>query len=407
MDILDRFLHYVSFSTNSDEESDTCPSSQKQWALISDLEKELRELGLSNVKTDEHGYTYAFVPGKGTLKNAPCLGFIAHVDTSPAANDQNIRPRVIAYEGGDIELGVNADGHKVVTRLDTFPILKDFVGKHLVITDGTTLLGADDKAGVAEIVTLAERLLTDPAITDHRPVAIAFTPDEEIGRGADLFDVKGFPAETAYTIDGGLLGEIEYENFNAAGVTLKINGVNVHPGSAKNVMKSALIMAQEWMNLLPAAETPAHTEGYEGFYHLCSVNGDETLTVIKMIVRDHDRAKFEERKAFVEKTVAYMNAKWGENSFDLDMKDSYYNMKEKIEPDHLDLIENAKRAFTECGATPHIMAIRGGTDGARLSFEGLPCPNLSVGGFGFHGVHEAACVEDMQTMVEVMLKLCR
>ncbi|MBQ6022964.1 MAG: peptidase T, partial [Clostridia bacterium] len=284
-----------------------------------------------------------------------------------------------------------------------FPNLKAYTGKHLIVTDGTTLLGADDKAGVAEIVTALETLLQSPGIR-RKNVAVAFTPDEEIGRGTDNFDLSAFRAKEAYTVDGGTLGELEYECFNAAAATLTVKGVNIHPGSAKNKMKNAALMAADFISRMPAAQTPAHTEGYEGFYHLCEMKGDESNAALKWIVRDHDREKFERRKAFMQKLTDYMNEVYG-GGFTLTLKDSYYNMRELIEDGHMDLIENAKAAFEKAGVTPKIVAIRGGTDGAMLTYKGLPCPNLSVGGENFHGVHEFACVEDMETMVRVIVRL--
>ena len=397
MDIRERFLTYVSFYTTSDEDSETSPSTMRQKALSEHIASELRALGVDNAFANDFGYVYAFLPANCETNQKP-LGLIAHVDTAPAAPGENIKPRVIDYRGGDIELG-----NGIITREKDFPNLKAYTGKHLIVTDGTTLLGADDKAGVAEIVTALETLLQSPGIR-RKNVAVAFTPDEEIGRGTDNFDLSAFRAKEAYTVDGGTLGELEYECFNAAAATLTVKGVNIHPGSAKNKMKNAALMAADFISRMPAAQTPAHTEGYEGFYHLCEMKGDESNAALKWIVRDHDREKFERRKAFMQKLTDYMNEVYG-GGFTLTLKDSYYNMRELIEDGHMDLIENAKAAFEKAGVTPKIVAIRGGTDGAMLTYKGLPCPNLSVGGENFHGVHEFACVEDMETMVRVIVRL--
>ena len=396
MDITSRFLKYVSFYTASDEDSPTQPSTARQKALASYLAEELRGLGIENAYADGTGNVYAYLPSNCGSEDA--LGLIAHMDTSPAAPGENVKPRVIEYAGGDIVLGGDT-----VTGEATFENLKNYVGKHLIVTDGTTLLGADDKAGVAEIVTAAEYLLAHPEIK-RRPLAIAFTPDEEIGRGTDAFDLAAFRAKQAYTLDGGTLGELEYECFNAAAATVRVRGVNIHPGSAKDKMKNAALMAADFISRMPAAETPAHTEGYEGFYHLCEMKGDENEAVLKWIIRDHDRAKFEARKAFMTDLAAFMDRTYG-GGFTVEIKDSYYNMRQLIEDGHMDLVENAKNAFLAEGVAPKIVAIRGGTDGAMLTYKGLPCPNLSVGGENFHGVHEFACVEDMETMVRVAVRL--
>ena len=398
MNLIDRFLTYVSFPTASDEESAVTPSTARQLKLGKYLADELRTL-VPEVRFDEAtGCVYAFLPGNDGTENA--IGFISHMDTSPAAPGENINPTVIAYEGGDIPLR-----NGLVTDEARFPFLKNYTGKHLVITDGNTLLGADDKAGVAEIVTALAYFAAHPE-EKHKGIAAAFTPDEEVGRGTENFALDAFRAKEAYTVDGGALGEIEYECFNAAAAKITVTGVNIHPGSAKNKMKNAALMAADLISRLPAAETPAHTEGYEGFYHLCEMRGDEMRATLKYIIRDHDRAKFEARKALMAETVRYMNALYGD-CFALEMKDSYYNMRERIEDGHMDLIENAKAAMQKNGVTPKIVAIRGGTDGAMLTFKGLPCPNLSVGAENFHGVHEFACVEDMETMVRVICELCR
>lgn len=391
-EVTERFLKYVSFHTTSDENSDTVPSSARQLELGKYLEKELSDIGLSDVTLDRYGRVYAYLPSN--VEGGEAIGFIAHMDTSPDAEGKNIKPSIIKYEGGNA-------GH---ISADAFPSLKKYVGQELIITDGTTLLGADDKAGIAEIVTAAKYLCEHPEVP-HKAMAICFTPDEEIGSGADHFDFARFKAKAAYTVDGGELGELEYENFNAASAIVTVNGVNIHPGEAKNKMKNAALLAVEFVSHMPAAETPAHTEGYEGFYHVSDIDGNETKARVAMIIRDHDRAKFEARKRFVERLCAYMNGVYGEGTFELCMKDSYYNMREKILP-HMELVENAKNAFRKVGVEPNVAPIRGGTDGARLSYEGLPCPNLSTGGMNFHGVHECIPVQSMEKMVQVILTLC-
>lgn len=393
MDVKTRFLKYVSFHTTSDETSNTVPSTKRQLRLAEHLASELESIGLESVSLDRFGRVYAFLPGN--VENAEALGFIAHMDTSPDASGENVKPRTIKYEGGDA-------GH---IRAADFPSLAKCVGEELIITDGTTLLGADDKAGIAEIVTAAEYLASHPEVK-HRGMAICFTPDEEIGCGADHFDFSKFFAKAAYTVDGGELGELEYENFNAASAVVSVHGVNIHPGEAKNKMKNAVLMAADFVSRMPAAETPAHTEGYEGFYHVSDIEGNETEARIAMIIRDHDADKFAARKRFVERLCEYLNGVYGEGCFTLEMKDSYYNMKEKILP-HMELIRNAEAAFRSAGVEPRIVPIRGGTDGARLSYEGLPCPNLSTGGVNFHGVHEYIPVSSLEKMVQVILALCK
>ena len=399
MDVVSRFLKYVSFDTASDEDSESCPSTEKQKLLGGYLAKELEGLGLSDARMDKDGYVYARIPASEGCDAAP-IGLISHMDTSPAAPGANVSPRTIKYEGGDIALGGDA-----VIKEEMYPSLKRYKGQELIVTDGTTLLGADDKAGVAEIVTAAEYLLSHPEVR-HGDIFIGFTPDEEIGRGADRFDLEHFKAAYAYTVDGGALGEIEYENFNAAAAHIRINGFNIHPGEAKNKMKNAVLIASEFINMLPPAETPAHTEGYEGFYHVSGISGDETQADIDMIIRDHDMAAFTARKAYVERTASYLNEKYGENTVIADIKDSYYNMKEKIAP-VMHIVDDAVKAMKDAGVEPKIVAIRGGTDGARLSYEGLPCPNLSTGGENFHSIYEYIPVRSLEKMVEVIINLCR
>lgn len=400
MEVIERFLRYVGYDTQSDESSETVPSSAKQRVLGQALAEELSAIGLSDAVLDDFGYVYAFLPATKGCEALPTLGLIAHMDTSPDVSGANVRPRILRYAGGDLPL----ENGEVLT-LSNFPFLARYEGQELIVTDGTTLLGADDKAGVAEILSACEYLVQHPEIP-HGRIAVGITPDEEIGRGADHFDLARFGASAAYTVDGGELGEIEYENFNAASASVAVRGVNIHPGSAKDRMKNAILMANEYISMLPPAETPAHTEGYEGFYHVHTFTGCESEAEIGMIVRDHDRAKFEARKQFLVNLTAYLNGVYGEGSFTLTLKDSYYNMKEKI-LDHMELIENAERAMRAVGVEPRIIPIRGGTDGARLSYEGLPCPNLSTGGANFHGVHEFIPVESMRAMVRVLVELVR
>lgn len=401
MQVTDRFLKYVSFDTTSSETSDTAPTTACQKVLGQYLADELADLGLKNAHMDEWGYVYALLPATPGQERLPPLGLIAHMDTSPAVSGAAVRPQIVTYPGGDLPLAVSG-----CLRVKDFPFLNRYVGQELIVTDGTTLLGADDKAGLAEIVTACAYLSAHPEIP-HRAIAVCFTPDEEVGRGVDRFDPTQFPATAAYTVDGGELGEIEYENFHAAAVTLTVNGVNIHPGSAKNRMKNAVLMAHQFLSLLPEAETPQHTEGYEGFYHVTDISGNETKVVLHAIIRDHDREAFEGRKAFVENAVRYLSGIWGEESFRLEITDSYYNMKEKLLP-HMELIDNACDAMRAVGVEPKIMPIRGGTDGARLAWEqGIPCPNLCTGGANFHGVHEFIPVASMEKMVQVLVELVR
>ncbi len=398
MDLIKRFLTYVSYDTTSDEESETTPSSAKQLRLAAYLRDEMEEIGLKEVRLDEFGRVYGVLPPAPGFEDRPKIGLIAHMDTSPAVSGTDIHPSIIRYEGGDIRLNDKVS----ICRAD-FPFLDKYLGKEMIVTDGTTLLGADDKAGVAEILCAVEYLIAHPEIP-HGRIAVAFTPDEEVGRGADHFDVEGFGCDFAYTVDGGALGELEYENFNAASARFFIHGVNIHPGAAKNKMKNAALIAAELISMLPQAEAPAHTEGYEGFYHVCDVAGNESEARVNMIIRDHDMTLFEERKAFVIRLQDYLNGKYGEGTVELQLRDSYYNMKEKILP-VMYVIERAEKAFRDLGIEPVISPVRGGTDGARLSFMGLPCPNLSACGYNFHGVHECVPVEDMYKMVEVLVKI--
>ena len=400
MNVIERFLKYVTYDTQSDDHSDTTPTTAKQKVLGELLAGELSQMGLSNAHMDEYGYVYAWLPATHGCEGVPCLGLIAHMDTSPSAPGEGVKPRVIRYEGGDITLN---EEKGVVMRAAEFESLARYVGQELIVTDGTTLLGADDKAGVAEIMSAMEYLVEHPELP-HGRIAVCFTPDEEVGQGTDHFDVEGFGAAVAYTVDGGELGEIEYENFNAASAEVLVHGVNIHPGSAKNKMKNALLIAVELAGMLPPAETPAHTEGYEGFYHLQGMGGNETEAEMHYLIRDHDRAKFEGRKAFLTRAAAYLNDKYGAGTVELVLKDSYYNMKKQIEP-HMYLILRARAAMEAAGVTPSEVPIRGGTDGAQLSYKGLPCPNLSTGGLNFHGVHEYIPADALTKMTQVVINL--
>lgn len=396
MNVIDRFLTLVSFDTTSDEASETCPSTPNQKTLGAEIVRQMQAMGIQDAHMDAHGYVYGTVPAN-CEKSIPVYGLIAHMDTSPDASGRDIKARITApYQGGDVVL--NEEKGIVLSPKD-YPTLKNHVGKRLIVTDGTTLLGADDKAGVAEILTAAEILLHSDR--PHGTLKIGFTPDEEIGRGADLFDVKGFCADYAYTVDGGAIGELEYENFNAAAARITIHGKSIHPGSAKDKMVNASLVAMELHSLLPALETPFYTEGYEGFFHLVGMTGETESAELTYIIRDHDRAKFEARKAVMEKVCAEIDRRYGKGTAELQMRDSYYNMKEKIEP-CMFLIENAKAAMRQLGIEPVVTPIRGGTDGARLSFEGLPCPNLCTGGENFHGRFEYIPAEDMETISELL-----
>lgn len=394
----ERFLKYVAYPTMSDERSETVPSTEKQLVLSLALAAELMSMGLGDVELDDKGYLYATLPAN-TDKECPVIGLVAHVDTSDACADAPIAPRIVAYEGGDICLNEQKGIYMTVAD---YPNLQNYMGQHLIVTDGTTLLGADDKAGVAAIVSVVERLLTSDA--EHGTVKICFTPDEEIGRGADHFDVEKFGADYAYTVDGGPLGELEYENFNAAAAVVKFAGVSIHPGSAKDKMKNAQLMAMEFNALLPAEQIPAKTEGYEGFFHLCDMQGDCEHATLVYIIRDHDRALFEEKKRVIAAAAETINARFGEGSCTLSVKDSYYNMKEIIDS-HMYIVERAKAAMEQLGVTPIVVPIRGGTDGARLSFMGLPCPNLCTGGENFHSRFEFLSIEALDGVVDIVERI--
>ena len=394
--VSERFLRYVSFDTQSDPESPTCPSTEKQKVLGAELVAEMKAMGIADAHMDEHGYVYGTVPGDPSL---PTIGLIAHMDTAPGCSGADIKPRIVDYHGGDIVL--NDELGLTMTETD-FPSLKNHYGKHLIVTDGTTLLGADDKAGVAEILTAMERIITSGV--NHATVKIGFTPDEEIGRGADLFDVKGFGADYAYTSDGGAIGGIEYENFNAGSATATFHGRNIHPGSAKDKMVNAAVIAMEYAAMMPAAQRPEHTEGYEGFIHLMGMKGDVEKATLSFIIRDHDMEKYQAKKALMESAAAYIKAKYGENAMELTVSDSYFNMKQCIEP-VMYVVERAMKAMAAVGMKPESLPIRGGTDGARLSYEGLPCPNLCTGGENYHGRFEMIPIEDMEKCVDMLVEL--
>lgn len=420
--VLERFLNYVSYDTESDETGESCPSTAKQLGLAEQLRQELIEMGAADVRVSEFGYVFARIPSTmgtasanagdgaqmadsadGAAVRTPVLGFIAHMDTSPALTGANVKPRIVHdYDGEDIVLN---EEKQIVMKVADFPFLADLRGEDLIVTDGTTLLGADDKAGIAEIMTMAEYFLTHPEIK-HGEICIGFTPDEEIGRGADRFDVADFGADIAYTVDGGALGELEYENFNAASGKITIHGVSIHPGSAKLKMKNALLIGMEFQSLLPAFENPMYTEGYEGFYHLDGMSGGVEEAKMEYIIRDHDRAKFEEKKRFFADAAAFLNRKYGEGTVVCEILDSYYNMKEKIEP-CMYLIDTVKTAMRACGVEPIVVPIRGGTDGARLSYMGLPCPNLCTGGYNYHGKYEFIPAGSLEKTTEILVEIAK
>lgn len=399
MDLVDRFLSYTKFDTQSSEDSDSVPSTPKQLIFARYLKEELESIGLDDVEMDEMGYIYATLPAN-TRKECPTIGFIAHYDTSPDCSGANIKAQIVHnYAGGDIVL---SEGH--VTSPTKFPELLSVVGDDLIVTDGTTLLGADDKAGIAEIVQAMVYLQQHPEIK-HGKIRVAFNPDEEIGMGAHHFDVEKFGAEWAYTMDGGLLGELQYENFNAASAKISINGVSVHPGSAKDKMINAVRIATELIQMLPQDETPETTEGYEGFFHLLHLSGGIEKSDLAIIIRDHDRKRFTERKRLMENICSQLNAKYGDGVVNLTLNDQYYNMQEQIEP-VMHVIDVVLHAMQQCGVAPKVEPIRGGTDGAQLSFRGLPCPNIFAGGMNMHGPHELVSIQTMQKAQDVIVKIC-
>ena len=400
--MVQRFLKYVTIDTKSDHESESFPSTKSQFDLAKLLVEELKALGLEDAVMDENCYVMATLPSNcNTDKTIPTIGFIAHMDTSPDMSGKDVKPQMVEnYDGQDIVL--NQEKNIILSPTD-FPDLKNYVGKTLITTDGTTLLGADNKAGIAEIISALEYLVQNPEV-QHGTIKVAFTPDEEVGHGADRFDVEKFGADFAYTIDGGEVGELEYENFNAAGVKILVHGRNIHPGTAKNRMVNSMEIAMELHAMLPENQKPQYTEGYEGFFLLTGIRGDVEETKCGYIIRDHCKNKFEEKKSLIKNAVDFLNGKYGEGTINLTVTDNYFNMKEKIEP-VMHIVETARTAMEEVGVTPIIKPIRGGTDGARLSFMGLPCPNIFTGGHNFHGKYEYICVESMYKATEVILKI--
>lgn len=398
-EIKERFFRYIKIDTQSDESSETFPSTKKQFDLLNLLNKELQEFGLKS-EIDEHGYVMATLPSN-VKKKVPVIGFVAHVDTSPDMSGANVNPLVWEnYDGSDITINKEL---KLVLSPELFPDLKEYKGDTIITTDGTTLLGADDKAGITEIMTAVKYLIDHPEIK-HGEIKIGFTPDEEIGRGVDFFDVKKFGAEFAYTMDGSHVGELEFENFNAAKLTVNIQGRNVHPGYEKDKMLNSMMIAMEYNALLPPNMRPEYTTGYDGFYHLISMNGTVENTTITYIVRDHDRAKFESKKVFAQECADFLNKRYGKEVVKAELKDQYFNMREKVEPVY-HIVEIAKQAMIELGIEPKIMPIRGGTDGSRLSYMGLPCPNVFAGGINFHGKFEYVPLESIEKATNVVIKI--
>ena len=394
--VTERFLHYVSFDTQSDENSTSCPTTEKQKLLAKALVEEMKEMGISDARMTDSGYVYGTVPGDPEL---PTIGLIAHMDTSPDASGANVKASIVSYQGGDICLNPERG---IFLREKDYESLTRNRGKNLIVTDGTTLLGADDKAGVAEIMTAADTLLRQGG--RHATLKIGFTPDEEVGQGADGFDVPGFGADYAYTVDGGTLGEIEYENFNAADAKVVVHGLNIHPGSAKDKMVNSQLIAMEFAGLLPVQQRPEYTQGYEGFFHLTQMKGEVEESQLHYIIRDHDSENFARKKAVMTEAARFINEKYGAGTLELTIQDSYYNMKKCIEP-HMYVVERAKAAMAAVGMEPREVPIRGGTDGARLSYEGLPCPNLCTGGENYHGRFEYIPVEDMEQCVQMLVEI--
>lgn len=402
MNVVDRFIKYVKFDTESNTTTGTTPSTPGQLILAQELKKELDEIGLQDISLDSNGYLMATLPSN-TNKQVPTIGFVAHMDTSPDLTGKNVNPRIVkSYDGKDIIL--NKDLNVILSPND-FPELLKFRDQDIIVTDGTTLLGADDKAGIAEIITAMKYLKDHPEI-EHGKIRICFTPDEEIGQGADHFDVEKFGAEWAYTMDGGELGELEYENFNAAGVKISIQGRSVHPGSAKDKMINALVVANKLVTLIPASERPEHTSHYEGFFHLIGMSGSVDAASISFIIRDHDRTLFENRKQIMRDAVEYLQKLYPNSTITLEIKDQYYNMREKVQP-VIKIVDYAFNAMQELGITPLVKPIRGGTDGARLSFMGLPCPNIFAGGLNFHGRYEYVPIPSLEKAVKVIVKIAQ
>lgn len=398
--VLKRFLKYISINTISDPSQSCIPSSRIQFDLANLLAEELKEIGASDVKVDEYCYVYATIPATVDA-NVPVLGLISHLDTAPDYPGEGVNPQFIKnYDGNDIVLNKETN---TVIDVATYPFLRNYIGQDLITTDGTTLLGGDDKSGIAEIMAMAEYLLAHPEIP-HGKIRIAFTPDEEIGCGTAKFDVEGFGADVGYTMDGGAVGEIQYENFNAASAKVKIHGLNIHPGTSKGKMKNSILIGMELQNMLPVFDNPMYTEGYEGFYHLNNIGGDVENLDMNYIIREHDFEKFTQRKEYFTQVVDFLNKKYGAGTVELDLKDSYYNMKEKVAP-YMYLIDIAKEAMTEVGVEPKVVPIRGGTDGAHLSFEGLPCPNMGIGDHNAHGKYEFVCIQSMEQTVEILIRI--
>lgn len=403
MNVKERFLKYISVDTTSDPSSETFPSTKSQLAFAADLEAEMKEMGLAEVSLDQYGYVFGTIPSTIPDYQGKILGFIAHMDTSSAVSGANISPRLIEnYDGKDIVLHTEKN---IIMRTKDFSNLSQYQGQDLIVTDGLTLLGGDDKAGIAEILTAAEYLLAHPEIP-HGPIRIGFTPDEEIGQGTDHFDVERFGADFAYTMDGGECGELEYENFNAASAFVTFHGVSIHPGSAKNKMINAVLLAMEFQRMMPENQKPEYTQDREGFIHLDGIEGSVEKTVSEYIIRDHDMELFREKKQFMERTAAYMNEKYGKGTVELKLEDSYFNMKQQIEP-HMNLIENVLTVYEKLDIRPQVLPIRGGTDGAQLSFKGLPCPNLGTGDHNCHGHFEFVCVQAMEKCVDVIVELAK
>ena len=401
MTLTERFLKYVSFCTTSDEETNMTPSTPGQMEFAKYLANELKEIGMQEVTLDENGYVMATLPAN--VEGKPVIGFIAHMDTAPDASGKNVKARIVThYDGQDIVL--NAEKN-IVFEVAKYPEILDYKGQDIIVTDGTTLLGADDKAGLAEIVTACEYLIQHPEI-QHGKIRVGFTPDEEIGQGADHFDVEKFGCDFAYTMDGGAVGELEYENFNAAGCKVKVHGVNVHPGYGYHKMINSMRIANQFASMLPRWETPEHTQGYEGFYHLIAMNGSVEETTLQYIIRDHDRARFESRKREIEHLARKINQEYGEGIIEVEMRDQYYNMREMVEP-VMHIVTLVEEAMKEVGVTPKVQPIRGGTDGARLSFEGLPCPNIFAGGVNFHSRFEYLPIPSMEKAMQVILQIVR
>jgi tripeptide aminopeptidase len=399
--LIDRFLKYVKFETTSDENTGVTPSTPGQMVFAKALKQDLEEMGLSDIELDDNGYLYATLPAN-TSKPAPTLGFIAHMDTAPDMSGLNVNPRIVEnYDGGAITLNQEQN---IVLAPDQFPELNDHIGQDLIVTDGTTLLGADDKAGIAEIVSAVEWFQQHPEV-EHGKIRIGFNPDEEIGLGAHKFDVEKFGADWAYTMDGGYEGELEYENFNAASARITIKGLNVHPGMAKNKMINSILVANKLASLLPQSETPATTEGYEGFYHIVGIEGTVEQTTLTYIIRDHDRERFEQRKREIQRLVDFINGTYGDIAT-AEIKDQYYNMREKIEP-VMHIIDVAEQAMRNAGVKPKVQPIRGGTDGAQLSFKGLPCPNIFAGGMNMHGRYEYVSIQAMEKAMMTIVEICK